>query len=66
MRAYVLSMKKQQASNDEIYEGLNKMCNDIGYPLKIYKYTILPFEDKSGAAAAVQRKFDKEASNALS
>ena len=56
MRAYVLSMQQQQASDDEIYEDLNKICNNIGCPLKFYKNTILPFEDTSGAAAAVQRK----------
>ena len=32
VRAYVLSMQQQQASNDEIYEGLVKMCNEIGSP----------------------------------
>ena len=52
MRAYVLSMQQQQASDDEIYEGMNKMCNEIGCPLKFYKDTILPFEDTSCAAAA--------------
>ena len=56
MRAYVLSMKKQQASDDEIYEGLNKMCNEYGFPLKFYKDKILPFEDTSGAAEAAQQK----------
>ena len=48
----MLSMQQQQASDDEIYEGMNKMCNEIGCPLKYYKDTILPFEDTSGAAAA--------------
>ena len=56
VRAYVLSMQQQQASDDEIYEGLNKICNEIGCLLKYYKDTILPFEGTSGAAAAVQRK----------
>ena len=45
-------MQQQQACNDEIYEGLNKMCSEIGCPLKFYKDKILPFEDTSGAAAA--------------
>ena len=52
VRAYMLSMQQQQAFDDEIYEGMNKMCNEIGCPLKYYKDTILPFEDTSGAAAA--------------
>ena len=52
VRVYLLSMQQQQVSDDEIYEGMNKMCNDIGYPLKFYEDTILPFEDTSGAAAA--------------
>ena len=52
VRAYVLSMQQQQASDDEIYEGMNKMCNEIGCPLKFYEDTILPFEDTSGAAAS--------------
>ena len=56
VRACVLSMQQQQASDDEIYEGLNKMWNEIGCPLKFYKYIILTFEDTSGAAAAAQRK----------
>ena len=56
VRACVLSMQQQKSSDDEIYEGLNKMCNEIGFPLKFYKDTILPFEDKSGAAAVAQRK----------
>ena len=30
---YMLSMQQQQASDDEIYEGLNTMYNDIGCPL---------------------------------
>ena len=47
-------MKQQQASDDEIYEGLNNMCNAIGCPLRFYWDTILHFEDKSGAAAAAQ------------
>ena len=62
----MLSMQQQQASDDEIYEGLNNMCNQIGCPLKFYKYTILPFEDTGGAAAAAQRKVDTEASDASS
>ena len=45
-------MQQQQASNDETYEVMNKMCNDIGCPLKFYENTILPFEDTSGTAAA--------------
>ena len=53
MRAYVLSMQQQQASDDEIYEGMDKMCNEIGCPLKSYEDTIIPFENTSGAAAAV-------------
>ena len=52
MRVYMLSMKQQPASDDEIHEGINNMCNDIGFPLKFYNDTILPFEDTSGAAAA--------------
>ena len=58
VRAYVLSMQQQQqqASDDEIYEGLNTMYNEIGCPLNFYEETILHFEDKSGAAAAAQRK----------
>ena len=36
VRAYVTSMQQQLASDDEIYEGLNNICNEIGYPLKIY------------------------------
>ena len=78
----MLSMQKQQASDDEIYEGMNKMCNEIGCPLKFYKDTILlfedtsgkasatqrkvPFEDTSGAAAAAQRKVDREESDSPS
>ena len=54
--ACVLSMQQQQASDDEIYEVLNKMCNEIGCPVKFYKDTILPFEDTTSAAAAVQQK----------
>ena len=58
------------------------MCNYISCPLKFYDDKILPFEDTSGAAAAVkrkvpfedtsgadsaaQRKFDKDASDASS
>ena len=56
VHAYVISMQQQQSSNDEIYEGLNNMCNDISCPLKFYEDTITPFEDTSGAAAAAQRK----------
>ena len=56
VRACVLSIQQQQASGDEIYEGLNKICNDIVCPLKFYKYAILPFEDTSGTAEAAQRK----------
>ena len=75
-------MKQQQASDDEIYEGLNTICNDIVYPLNFYEDTIppfedtsdaaaaaqqkVPFEDKSGAAEAAQRKVYKEASDASS
>ena len=66
VRAYVLSMRQQQASDDEIYEGLNKMWNAIGYRLKFYVDTILHFEDTSGSAASAQRKVEKEASDALS
>ena len=66
MGTYVLSMQQQQVSDDEIYEGMNKMCNEIGCPLKFYEDTILPFEDTSGSAASVQRKVEKEASDALS
>ena len=54
--ACVLSMPQQQASDDEIYEGLKKMCNEIGCPMKFNKDTILPFEDIICAAAAAQRK----------
>ena len=50
--AHVLSMQQQHASDDEIYEDMNKMCNEVGCPLKFYEDTILPFEDTSGAAAA--------------
>ena len=32
--AYVLSIQKNQASYDEIYEDLNTMCNEIGRNLK--------------------------------
>ena len=82
VRAYVLTMQQQQASDDEMYEVLNKMCNEIECPLKIYNNTIIPFEDTSGAAvaayrkvpfedtsgaaAAAQRKVDREASDASS
>ena len=66
MRAYVLSIQQQQASDDEIYEGFNKMGNEIGCPFKFYEDTILTFEAISGAAAAAQRKVDKEASDASS
>ena len=66
VRAYVLSIQQQQASDDEIYEGLNKMCNDIGYTLKFYENTILPFENTRGVATAAQRKVYKVASDALS
>ena len=66
MHAYVLSMKQQQSSDDEIYEVMNKICNEIGCPLKFYKDTILPFKDTSGAAAAAYWKVDKESSDALS
>ena len=66
VHAYALSMHQQQASDDEIYEGLNKMCNEIGCPLQSYEDAILPFEDTSGAAAAAQQKVDREASNASS
>ena len=51
MRDYVLSMQQQQASDGEIYEGTNKMCNEIGCPLKFYEDIIVPFDDTSGAAA---------------
>ena len=43
VRAYVLSIQQQQAPDNEIYEGLNKMCNEIGFPLKLYDDAILPF-----------------------
>ena len=66
MRAYVLSMQQQQSSDDEIYEGMNKMCNEIGYPFKFYEDTIPLFEDTIGAAAAVQKRVDKEAYDASS
>ena len=56
VRAYVLSMQQQQAPDNEIYEVLNKMRNDISCPLKFYEDAILPFEDTSGAAVAAQRK----------
>ena len=56
MRAYVLSMQQQEATDDEIYEVLNTMCNEIGCPLKFYEDKITPFEDTSGADAAEQRK----------
>ena len=49
---YVLLMQQQQASDDEIYEGLNKMYNEIGCPFKFYEDAILPFEDTSGADAS--------------
>ena len=52
MRAYVMPMQQQQASDDEIYEGINKMCNEIGCLLKFYEDTIFSFEDTSGVAAA--------------
>ena len=52
VRDYVVSMQQQQSSDDKIYEGLKKIFNNIGYPLKFYEYTILPFEDTSGAAVA--------------
>ena len=52
MHAYVLAIQQQQESDDEIYEGMNKICNEISCPLKFYEDTILPFEDTSGAAAA--------------
>ena len=45
-------MQQQEASDDEIYEGMNKMYNEIGFPLKFYEDTTLPFEDTSGTAAA--------------
>ena len=45
-------MEQQQASDDEIYEGMNKMCNEIGCNLKFYEDTILTFDNTSGAAAA--------------
>ena len=62
----MFSIQQQQASNYEIYEILNKMCNEIGCPLKFYEDKILPFGDKSGASAAAQRKADKKASDASS
>ena len=52
-------MQQQQAFNDEIYEGMNNICNEIVCPLKFYKDTVLPFEDTSGAAAAAYSKVDK-------
>ena len=48
-----MPMQQQQASDDEIYEGMDKMCNEIVCPLKFYEDTIIPFEDTSGAAVAV-------------
>ena len=45
-------MQQQQASDDEIYESMNHMCNAIGCPLKFYEDTILYFEDTSGVATA--------------
>ena len=59
VHAYVLLIQQQQASVDEIYEGFNKMCNEIGCPLNFYEDTILPFEDTNGAAEAAQRKVEK-------
>ena len=46
-------MQQHQTSDDEIYEGTNKMHNEIGCPLKLHKDTILRFEDTSGAAAVL-------------
>ena len=46
-------MQQQQAFNDEIYEGMNKMCNEIGCPLKKIEDKIVLFEDTSDAAASV-------------
>ena len=34
LHAYGMSTKQKQAPDDEIYEGLNTMCNDIGCTLK--------------------------------
>ena len=41
--AHVLSMQQQQAYDNEIYEGLNNMCNDIGCFSEFYKDIILHF-----------------------
>ena len=41
--AYVLSVQQQEASGDEIYEGLNTIGNEIGCPLNFNKDTILTF-----------------------
>ena len=62
----MLTIQKQQSSYDEIYENMNKMCNEIGCRLKFYKDTILHFEDTSGAGAAAWRRVEKEASDASS
>ena len=52
VRAYVLSMQRREAYDDEMYESINEMCDEIGCPLNFYEDTILPFEDTSSAAAA--------------
>ena len=49
-------MQQQQVSDDEIYEGLKNMCNDIGCHLKIYEDKIFPFDNTSDAAAYTKRK----------
>ena len=56
MRAYVLLMQQQQALDDEIYEVLNTMCNEIGCPLNFCEDKKVPFEDTSGASAAAKQK----------
>ena len=43
VRNYVLLMQQQQAFN-EIYEGLEKMYNDIVCSLNVYDDAITPFE----------------------
>ena len=42
-------MQQQQASDDEIYEILNNMYDDIGFILNLYEDTIIPFENTSAA-----------------
>ena len=45
-------MQRREAYDDEMYESINEMCDEIGCPLNFYEDTILPFEDTSSAAAA--------------